>query len=78
MQTASLFQNGASQAVRIPKEYRFKGQQVEVKKVGNNLILRPIAESWDGFFDSLDQFSADFMDDGREQPREQVREDLFE
>lgn len=77
MQTASLFQNGASQAVRIPKEMRFQGKRVEIQKVGNNVILRPVANSWDSFFASLEQFSDDFMADGREQPAQQEREDLF-
>lgn len=78
MKTASLFQNGASQAVRIPKEFRFSGEQVEVKKVGNSLILRPIADSWDSLFQSLEQFSPDFMAEGRVQPENQQREELFE
>lgn len=77
MQTASLFQNGASQAVRIPKEYRFEGKQVEIKKIGNNIVLRPIPKTWDSFFASLDQFSDDFMSDGRQQPEHQEREELF-
>ncbi len=77
MQTASLFQNGASQAVRIPKEFRFEGKEVLIKKVGNNLILQPICNSWDNLFKSLAQFSDDFMADGREQPAPQPREDLF-
>lgn len=77
MQTATLFQNGASQAVRIPKEFRFEGKEVEVKKIGNNLILRPICHSWESMFNSLDQFSDDFMAEGREQPEQQQREDLF-
>ncbi len=78
MKTATLFQNGASQAVRIPKEFRFEGKRVEVRKIGNNLILRPLAQSWDSMFDSLEQFSDDFMADGRNQPGQQQRENLFE
>lgn len=77
MQTTTIFQNGASQAVRIPKAFRFEGAEVEIKKVGNNLVLRPISKSWDSFFASLNQFSDDFMSDGREQPAQQQREDLF-
>jgi antitoxin VapB len=77
MQTTTLFQNGASQAVRIPKEFRFEGKQVEVKKIGNNLILRPVSGAWESMFKSLEQFSDDFMADGRAQPEQQQREDLF-
>ncbi len=77
MQTATLFQNGASQAIRIPKEFRFDGKEVFIKKIGNNLILHPVCNSWDNLLKSLDQFSDDFMADGREQPKSQHREDLF-
>ncbi len=76
MRTATLFQNGRSQAVRLPKEYRFSGDRVFVKKVGNSVLLIPYQESWQSLFDSLDQFSDDFMDT-REQP-EQSRESIFE
>ena len=68
MKTASLPQNGAGQAVRLPRESRFSGEQVEVKKIGNNLILYPIPDSWDSLFESLEQFSPDFMAEGRMQP----------
>jgi antitoxin VapB len=76
MRTATLFQNGRSQAVRLPKEYRFNGDKVFVKRVGNAVLLIPYQESWQSLFDSLDQFSDDFMD-SREQP-EQSRESIFE
>ncbi len=76
MRTATLFQNGRSQAVRLPKEYRFSGDRVFVKKVGNSVLLIPYQESWQSLFDSLNQFSDDFMDT-REQP-EQSRESIFE
>ena len=76
MKTATLFQNGRSQAVRLPKEYRFSGDRVFVKKVGNAVLLIPYQESWQSLFDSLNQFSDDFMD-VREQP-EQSRESIFE
>jgi len=78
MQTASIFQNGASQAVRIPKEYRFEGKVVEIKKIGNNLILRPVPDSWDSLFESLDQFTNDFMPNGREQPKESQERETFD
>ncbi len=73
MITASLFKNGSSQAVRIPKEFRFKGERVEIKKIGNCILLIPIGSSWDSFIDSLDEFSEDFMEE-RKQPELQQRE----
>jgi antitoxin VapB len=47
MDTAKLFQNGKSQAVRLPKEYRFRGTKVYVKKMGNAVVLIPEQDSWD-------------------------------
>jgi len=77
MRTARLFKNGRSQAVRLPKEFRFDGTQVFVKKVGNTVVLIPEQGSWQTLFDSLEQFSDDFMET-RNQPEQQVRENLFE
>ena len=75
METAKLFKNGQSQAVRLPKEYRFEGEEVYLKKIGNTVILIPIKNSWAPLIDSLDEFSSDFMND-REQPETQKREDF--
>jgi len=77
MQTAKLFQNGRSQAVRLPKEFRFSGTQVFIKRVGNTVLLIPYQDSWQTLFDSLAQFSDDFMEH-RDQPPPQAREGLFE
>jgi antitoxin VapB len=43
--TAKLFMHGRSQAVRLPKEFRFEGTEVRVSKVGNKVILEPIART---------------------------------
>jgi antitoxin VapB len=76
MDTAKLFINGRSQAVRLPKEYRFEGSQVFIKKVGDAVMLIPYTQSWQTLIDSLDQFSNDFME-SREQPQIQERESPF-
>ena len=76
MDTAKLFANGRSQAVRLPKEYRFEGTEVFIKKVGNTVVLIPATESWQSLVDSLDQFSDDFLEN-REQPEQQERESPF-
>lgn len=73
MKTAKIFQNGQSQAVRLPKEFRFKDDHVYVKKSGNVVILIPAQDSWESLFDSLSKFSDDFMTD-RKQPDVQTRE----
>jgi antitoxin VapB len=67
MKTAKLFKNGDSQAVRLPKEFRFGGDEVLIKRVGNAVVLLPKAKSWDTLEQSLDKFPADFMG-AREQP----------
>ena len=75
MKTAKLFQNGQSQAVRLPKEFRFADDHVFVKKSGNVVMLIPAKNSWDTLIQSLDKFSDDFMAE-RKQPKAQKREDL--
>ena len=76
MKTAKLLQNGQSQAVRLPKEFRFEGEEVFIKKNGNVVMLIPVVHSWDSMLGSLDKFSADFMSE-RDQPQQQSREDIF-
>ena len=76
MKMAKLFKNGQSQAVRLPKEFRFEGTQVYIKRVGNAVLLLPEQDSWQLLFDSLGLFSDDFME-SRDQPEQQGREELF-
>jgi antitoxin VapB len=77
MDRAKLFQNGRSQAVRLPKDFRLPGTEVYVKRVGNAVVLIPVERSWDTLFDSLGKFTDDFMAD-RNQPRLQERAQLFD
>lgn len=76
MMTAKLFENGRSQAVRLPKECRFTGDEVSVNKVGDIVLLIPKENKWSGFLSSLDLFSDDFMNGGRDQSDVQERESL--
>ncbi|GMV33820.1 MAG: AbrB/MazE/SpoVT family DNA-binding domain-containing protein [Chloroflexi bacterium] len=76
METAKLFQNGKSQAVRLPKEFRFGSDRVYIKKVGNAVVLLPYQTPWETLLDSLSMFSPDFMDE-RNQPTLQNREAAF-
>ncbi len=76
MKIAKLFQNGQSQAVRLPKEFRFEGNEVYIKKVGEMTVLLPVKNPWRALLDSLGKFSDDFMDT-RQQPEQQKREDIF-
>lgn len=61
MKTAKIFQNGQSQAVRLPKEFRFDETEVYIKKSGNIVQLIPKKDSWNSLLDSLKKFSGDFM-----------------
>jgi antitoxin VapB len=76
MKIAKLFKNGQSQAVRLPKEFRFEGDEVFIKKVGKVTILLPIKNPWEPLLESINKFSDDFMD-SRDQPKQQKREDIF-
>lgn len=76
METAKLFINGRSQAVRLPKKFRFEGDEVYIKKVGNAVILIPYHTPWNTLLDSLKLFSADFLED-REQTPIEAREGAF-
>ena len=77
MKTAKLFQNGQSQAVRLPKELRFEGDEVFIKKSGSAVVLIPLVNSWDSLIGSLDKFTKDYMA-GRNQPKQQKRAAIFE
>jgi antitoxin VapB len=73
MDTAKLFTNGRSQAVRLPKECRFPGEEVYIKRYQGIVMLLPKDSAWISLIDSLAHFSEDFMAT-RDQPTEQVRE----
>ncbi len=75
MKTAKLFRNGQSQAVRLPKEFRFEDDHVFIKKSGNAVILIPAKGSWNDLIQSLEKFSDDFLSE-RRQPKSQSREAL--
>lgn len=76
METAKLFVNGQSQAVRLPKEYRFLGNEVYIRKVGNTVMLFPKDHSWETFLNGLDGFTDDFLSDGRDQGVQSSRDAL--
>jgi antitoxin VapB len=71
-----LFVNGRSQAVRLPKEYKFHGESVYVQKVGEAVILVPFEKEWEVFMHGVNSFSDDFLSGGRLQGKDQKREKL--
>lgn len=76
MKTAKLFENGRSQAVRLPRECRFQGEDVMVNKIGEVVLLLPCDHPWAGFLSSFDYFTDDYMINGRDQYAQQERETL--
>ena len=75
MDTARLFQSGRSQAVRLPKEYRFSGTEVVVKHFGNGVLLLPKDNPWQTMEAGLATFEPDFVIE-RQQPADQTRIEL--
>ena len=75
MDTARLFQSGRSQAVRLPKEYRFVGTEVVVKHFGNGVLLLPVDDPWQMLAAGLAAFEPGFVL-AREQPDDQVRAEI--
>ncbi len=73
MQTAKIFLNGRSQAVRLPKDFRFSDNDVFIKKIGKMVVLLPKDDPWSSLVNSLDQFTDDFMET-RDQPTQNNRE----
>jgi len=77
MDTAKLFKNGSSQAVRLPKAYAFHGDEVYVKRIKGVVMLIPKkGDPWQPFVDSLDKFSEDFMSSRPDQGSLQKRNEI--
>ncbi len=76
MMTAKVFENGRSQAVRLPKECRFSSEEVMVNKIGDIVLMFPKTNKWDSFMQAVDMFSDDYMEDGRVEESTQEREVL--
>ena len=62
-QVAKIFMNGRSQAVRLPKEFRFDTDEVYITKQGSSVIITEKKPTWDDFFDSQSAFDDDFLKD---------------
>ncbi len=76
---AKLFRNGSSQAVRLPKEFRFPGTEVLIRREGKAVVLEPVEKfDWDKWWNSWTAAGDDFMPNGREQWPDQVRDLNFD
>jgi antitoxin VapB len=77
MQTVEVLRDGHDRSVKLPGDLLPPSEdKVYINKIGNAIVLIPCHDSWKSLFDSLDEFSDDYMED-RAQPDQQVRESLF-
>ena len=70
---AKIFMNGRSQAIRLPKEFRFEGDEVYVRKMGSDVIISAQKPTWDDFFNQKSAFGNNFLidrDDSAPQERD--------
>ena len=78
MKTAKLIACGRDQAVRLPREFRFEGDRVRVRRSGRGVLVEPLFSDVSTWFAELDRLASEpFMPEGRKQPRAPKR-DLFE
>lgn len=78
MNTAKIFWSGRSQAVRLPKDFRFDSTIVHIRRHGNTVILEPITENWAWLDRLCGKIDHDFADASREQPMPQERPEVDE
>lgn len=76
METAKIFENGRSQAVRLPMKFRLPGNEVFIQKIGDAVMLVPKETVWETFLNGLYAFSEDFMEKGREPEIPTARDEL--
>ena len=76
METAKIFETGRSQAVRLPKKFRFNADEVVIQQLGDAVLLVPKESLWQTFLDGLNGFTDDVFENGREQGLQEEREPL--
>lgn len=77
MQIAKIFKNGQSQAVRIPKEYRFDSKEVNIIPLGNSIILQPVLNTWKDVFNAIQPTDDFFVERKRDLPETKRKWELF-
>lgn len=78
MDKAKVFWSGRSQAVRLPKEFRFKSDEVRIRRQGNAVILEPLSNDWEWLDKITGNLDEDFMRFAAEKPEPQQRPELDE
>jgi len=81
MERAKIFWTGRSQAVRLPKEFRFDGDEVTIRRHGRAVVLEPLADDWAWLEKVVGPIDDDFAEAALERPAQQDRpglDDVFE
>jgi antitoxin VapB len=73
MAKARLFWSGRSQAVRLPKDFRFRGEEVRIRRRGSAVILEPVSDDWSWLDAVAGKLDDDFVQAANEQPEQQER-----
>jgi antitoxin VapB len=73
MQTAKVFKNGRSQAIRLPKEFRVETDEVYLKKTPEGFLVIS-RDPWELFYEGVEELPDDFLAEGRQQPSVQERD----
>ncbi len=73
VETIDIQDNAGFQAINIPQEFKINDDKVYIKQMGNALYIIPFHSPWQNLFDSLGEFTSDYMED-RNQPTNQTRE----
>ena len=76
MDTAKIFENGRSQAVRLPQKYRFNADEVVIQRLGDAVLLVPKESLWNTFMDGVNRFTEDIFENGRDQGGQEERDSL--
>jgi len=76
MELAQITTNGQRQTLTLPMDIHFPDNSVYIQRVGNAILLVPQDKQWEVFLSGLNRFSSDFMENGREQGMEEVREEI--
>ncbi len=76
METAKIFENGRSQAVRLPQKYRFNSDEVVIQRLGDAVLLVPKESLWNTFMDGVNSFTDDIFENGRDQGVQEERDSL--
>ena len=76
MDTAKIFVNGRSQALRLPQKYRFNADEVVIQRLGDAVLLVPKESLWNTFMDGVNSFTEDIFENGRDQGVQEERDSL--